>query len=403
MNKKTFFVVFFAICLSLPIVSCSSENIRNESTDKAISASDVSPKTDLSELEKAPADINKSGEISYALEDLDTVDIAALIGEKREIMLCAGVSDTTLAIVSGVPASHKTNGAMHGYFKDLKIDLINITNPSLDCISHKLTDIEEQSYRTSGCNKYYIEDNHLILNLYAYSNNMVEFCFAWYDITINSDNITDTLTFNNYEFYNNGTFGEPQPMQSKSGQYKVVWKNENLYIHNNYSNKDILVYLQPKTNDKEISSSSILFDGDILYYHVWEEHPCIFTYDPKAGKSVKISEGLFPYFYNNGYIYGKYYEDYFARINIKSPENIEKIFSTVPTFEKLSSDGKYIAGICSCSNESSYITIYETSSLKKIISCTSNSDKIQIYEAFFVGDYIVISSKDNKAYIIKFK
>lgn len=339
------------------------------------------------------------------------LDIASLIGAGRNIYKTIAISDTTVAVISVL------NNA------DLKIDFIDITKGQLAYKSHQLTDITAQGYSfPTNAYVYYSRENYFIINLYVKKLSNNEDTEARYEVTIDSEgNINDTLITNSDDY-------RISSVHSPSGRYETFYKNYDLYIYDNTTNTDTLVY-DAKPDDESIDhdigeykgASGAFFADEKLYFTImgWEWVIGTAMYDPETKKVVLYENNFCAANYKDGYIYGYHnignYEDEYGRFNINEPDKIEVlieynfemisyyiVYSLDCEYLMKSTPKKYYSDIKVEENFCS-VVVYDTETFKEIGDFYLNPET-KYENIILVSDYVYFTAEANsKAYVIKIK
>lgn len=205
-----------------------------------------------------------------------------------------------------------------------------------------------------------------------------------------------------------------EKIKSDSGRYYAFYKDYDLYLHNNQTGKDILLY-DGYVDVEDYGKRSVVphvsfFVGDTLFFDIigYEHAKGSGMYDPHTDKLSVFRNYVSAEFYSGGYIYGFMYDDpSLYRFSIDAPDNVENIY---PDFAKssilFSPSHKYLLNISSYLGEASIFTLYDTDGLKEVKTYTFSSPFIKLYYGTMSDAYIYLPSSqnnavDNKAYIIK--
>jgi hypothetical protein len=352
-----------------------------------------------------------------ATEGMNGLDIAALIGKSRTFHGSLSVSKNVVAVLSSVANYNELNQII---FSDWKIDYIDIKTGSVK--SHKMRDIDDKNFDLY-CNTYYCFVSDGFITIYfSVSSPETNRDITEYKAKINTgENDKDLIKIYTSEEWEKKNTGFDKKLKSDSGRYYTFNKDYDLYLHDNTTGKDKLIYDSFYSDANEMwhkinIASAAFFVGDILYFGITGSAYNIGsgTYNPVTNKLNLYKNGIYVELYSNGYIYGFKCEDYsLYRFNIKSPDKVETLTDSTRYYELayvFSSDRKYIVEIQKSNPDSdnkniSTVTVYTSSDFKIVKTYTLNSPFSSLQDGVISGDYIYLpvqsSISDNMAYIIK--
>ncbi|HAN21292.1 MAG: hypothetical protein A2Y15_02200 [Clostridiales bacterium GWF2_36_10] len=291
--------------------------------------------------------------IAVSTKGMNELDLGSLIGEGRIVYSNFPISETTVAIVSVLPDYFDPGTHIYNWRPtNLKIDFIDITSGKLIYDSHQLTDIRSKGYRImGGLSGYFIDNNNILFGILVSSPYNDNTYYAWYKLTIDSTGkINDTLVINQ-------DAGNYNSLKIESGQYETFYQNDDLFLHDNVSEIDILVYdafvfTEDENYDfKDYHFASVaFFVGDELYFNVTAGGDFLgcASYNPKTNKTIDYFNKIYAQKYIYGYIYGTTSnDDLYGRFRIDDMKNIDllnlKDKTELPYSQFLySSDEKYL-------------------------------------------------------------
>jgi hypothetical protein len=343
-------------------------------------------------------------------EGMNELDLAALIGKNRSVRCSLYVDEKTIAVIN-TATSYNENGLPKS--TDWKIDFIDIEKGSV--ISHKLKEIEGMGIDLYASTHYsVVENGFLKLYFYIPATETKAIETFEYKAKINTEaNNEDIIT----TAKENEDIRYTIKLTSESGRYYSFYKDYDLYLHDNTTGKDTLIYDAYFDEDSDDShktdvAHAAFFTGDTLFFNMNGANSIRGNgyYDP-ATKKVKIyNNGIHVKMYSNGYIYGeKEEDDSLYRYHIDTPDTIETLDNgdIIATYF-VSPNCQYIARILHSENENtSTLTVYTSADLKELKNYTLKSPFLSLGSSFVFmkNDYIYITAGsyalDDTAYVIK--
>lgn len=218
--------------------------------------------------------------------DFTILNAAGIIGEDSEIVYTFSLGDSVALVSAGLkiyetgleyPNNYRTR------YTDLKFDILNSSDGKKVTDTIDLKDIYEEGYMITGTtnsiwtNKY-VSDGKIMFSFACERRPSLEngdaSYMAYYEVIMNGNAASS-------EVYIWNSINSPAPsaeyegLDSESGRYKSLYKNNDLYIRDNDAGTDILVFDSKPDNETEetdigeyIYAGAAFFEGDTLYYHL---------------------------------------------------------------------------------------------------------------------------------------
>jgi hypothetical protein len=347
-------------------------------------------------------------------EGVSELDIAALIGKNREIHAAAKTSKNSIAILSSA-LSYYENRQID--YTDWKIDFIDIQTGS--AISHKLKDLDESRKTTIYLPGNPVYGGYITLIIYDNNSNGVVKDVIEYKAKLNTDSNDEDryVKYTSEEWREKTNYG--QIIQSESGRYVNFYKDNDLYLHDNVTGKDTLIYDAYFPEEIEFpkdahKATPTYFIGDTLYFDIIGYEHCkgSGSYDPATSKLTIYKNGITGDLHSNGYVYGqKVFENNLYRFHADSPDNVETLIDSSEYLSTYRFSPNYVFQIIlstpfDYNNSINTVKIYTSADFKEVKSYNLLlpfswlSDWIVVLD-----DYIFILTDstvyDNKAYVIK--
>lgn len=365
-------------------------------------------------------------------DGLNEIKLASLIGAGRRIFCTIPIADNNIAMISGNPSNWNIYTNEYDTENlDLKVDFVDLSTGTLQRNGYSLIDFTKQGYSYTGMSSDYSFYNNTIKFVVSIKKeNSDDVYYAWYKITLNADGtVKDTLDINSTSSWDsNSTLYEYQPLYSESGRYQTFRKNRDLYLHDNETNSDILVFdckpdIETETTDigEYVYARELCFVGETLYYNLtgYEWYIGSACYNPTIKQTIEYNNGMFITAVIDGFAYGStsFFDDelYFGRFSIENPEILEKLKNNnTPELSQIfiSEDYKYIVKITSPSyvsgslkvwDDTSTVTLYDIKTMSIVMTYTLHSATTQFQNGTIYGDYLYlpINNTDNTICVIK--
>jgi len=320
------------------------------------------------------------------------------IGEDRNIFDSVWVSEDTVAILNADFTLQNNR-----YYSDWKIDFVNLNDPGQN-VSHPLAIDGFALLSYNYCSK---DEDSISLYFEFFSeadkNKRLEYKVK-IGASTNDKDIINILEPDEVHRY----------ISSESGRYYVYIEEENLYLRDTLTNKDILVFEATWEQNIYTYASPAFFVGETLYYniHLFEQDVNIGSYNPDTNEKKLYQNKMHAMFYCNGYIYGWSDEtdgekSGLNRFSLKNPEKVEYLLEHNATMFP-SPDEMFILRFEARFNDQnkyeSAVTVYNADDFKALKTYTFSSVCSYFNDGIVFGDKLfipVISNVyDSSAFII---
>jgi len=335
-------------------------------------------------------------------EGMHELDIASLIRKNRHIHFSSYINNRALAVLS---SKMDLLEYYHPSYFDWKLDFIDLATGQR-IKEHKLQDTDGIDYYFH----YYAGD--AFFDIYFAVQTSDGIAFAKYKIKLNDN--TEQIERYTWEEHEKLDVRSDEKDISDSGRYYAFYRDYDLYLHDNQSGSDILLYEGYIDEDNYGKNSFVpavsFFVGDTLFFNIYGYEQVLGSgmYDPKSDKLSVFNNAVSAEFYSDGYIYGFTYDDmHLYRFRPDSPDNVENIY---PEFYQnlilFSPNRKHFVNISLETDETSIYTLYASDGIKEIKTYTFSSPFISLSYGNMSNEYVFLPTLnnhvvDNKAYIIK--